>query len=242
VPKGAEIIAGRLRRSIIREELPAGTMLPPEPVLMEQFGVSRATLREALRILESEQLISIRRGPRGGAMVNSPSPEAAARFAGAVLAYRGATVAHVFMAKAAVESQAVWELAQAGDAEVVEILSKVHERASADATWAETSGAFRELHNLVVELTGNETLVFLAEILRWIVAKAADQAVAWHAAHGNDLREDIAHSHAAHARLIELIRDRKPEDAFVHWHRHLIAGGQRVLHGPGATTVLDLPE
>ncbi|EIV96383.1 transcriptional regulator, partial [Frankia sp. QA3] len=57
VPKTAELVAAHLRRQIVRGELHEGDALPPEAVLMEQFGVSRPTLREAFRVLESEALI-----------------------------------------------------------------------------------------------------------------------------------------------------------------------------------------
>ncbi|MCK9903482.1 GntR family transcriptional regulator, partial [Frankia sp. Cpl3] len=50
VPKTAELVAAQLRRQIVRGELVEGDALPPEAVLMEQFGVSRPTLREAFRV------------------------------------------------------------------------------------------------------------------------------------------------------------------------------------------------
>ena len=66
VPKTAELVASHLRRQIVRGELKEGDALPPESALMEHFGVLRPTLREAFRVLESEALISVRRGARGG--------------------------------------------------------------------------------------------------------------------------------------------------------------------------------
>src|SRR5580704_2051753 len=69
VPKTAELVAAELRRKIVRGELAEGDALPSEAALMADFAVSRPTLREAFRVLESESLISIRRGARGGARV-----------------------------------------------------------------------------------------------------------------------------------------------------------------------------
>jgi DNA-binding FadR family transcriptional regulator len=69
LPKAGELVARHLRNRIIRGELPEGTMLPSEHDLIRQFGVSRPTLREAIRVLESEQLLEITRGLHGGARV-----------------------------------------------------------------------------------------------------------------------------------------------------------------------------
>ena len=64
--KMADMVAGRIRQMIARGAITDGEWLPTEPELMEQFGVSRPTLREAFRVLESESLISVRRGAHGG--------------------------------------------------------------------------------------------------------------------------------------------------------------------------------
>src|SRR4051812_10355634 len=71
-PKLAHIVAQRLRRRIANGELPPGSSLPREADLMTQFGVSRPALREALRVLEAESLISLGRGARAGATVMAP--------------------------------------------------------------------------------------------------------------------------------------------------------------------------
>ena len=65
----AEIVADELRRQIIDGELVDGDLLPRQELLVEQFNVSLVSLREALRILETEGLVSVRRGNRGGAVV-----------------------------------------------------------------------------------------------------------------------------------------------------------------------------
>ena len=62
------MVAAELRRQIVLGKLKQDDQLPSENALMEQFGVSRPTLREAFRILESEGAITVRRGVRGGAV------------------------------------------------------------------------------------------------------------------------------------------------------------------------------
>ncbi len=72
VPRASELVADRLRSLIVDGVVPEGSTFPSEKELVSQLGVSRATLREALRILESEGLILTKTGPRGGIMVQRP--------------------------------------------------------------------------------------------------------------------------------------------------------------------------
>ncbi|OBK81184.1 FCD domain-containing protein [Mycobacterium sp. 1164985.4] len=81
----AEIVADELRRQIIEGELNDGDLLPRQEVLVEQFNVSLVSLREALRILETEGLVSVRRGNRGGAVVHAPAKANAAYMLGLLL-------------------------------------------------------------------------------------------------------------------------------------------------------------
>src|SRR3954462_6580915 len=73
VPKMAELVAGELRRQIVSRDLAGGDALASEADLMTRFGISRPTLREAFRVLESEGLIGVRRGAHGGARGKPPN-------------------------------------------------------------------------------------------------------------------------------------------------------------------------
>ncbi|MCB1772294.1 MAG: FadR family transcriptional regulator [Gammaproteobacteria bacterium] len=68
----ARQIADRIRQSIVEGRLGADDRLPGEAQLAEQFGVSRPTIREALKRLAAQHLIRSRRGPAGGTFVNRP--------------------------------------------------------------------------------------------------------------------------------------------------------------------------
>src|SRR5215208_176464 len=96
-PKTAELVAGTLRRMVVDGRLKEGDYLPNEAELMAHFGVSRPTLREAVRVLESERLVEVRRGSRTGARVRVPGPEIVARPAGLLLELSGATIADVMV-------------------------------------------------------------------------------------------------------------------------------------------------
>jgi DNA-binding FadR family transcriptional regulator len=73
--KAYEEVAARLREEIQDRVLPTGARLPNEVVLAEQFGVSRATLREALRLLAAQNLIRTAKGAGGGSYVTVPSAD-----------------------------------------------------------------------------------------------------------------------------------------------------------------------
>lgn len=74
-PKAAQRVAERIRGAIRAGELRDGDRLPPERILIEQFGYSRAIVREALRMLEEEGLISLHAGRNGGAVIRKPGTE-----------------------------------------------------------------------------------------------------------------------------------------------------------------------
>lgn len=79
VPKAADVLAAHLRESILGGGFQEGFQLPTERQLAESSGLSRASVREALRILEIEGLITTRPGRGGGSAVRRPSPESIQR-------------------------------------------------------------------------------------------------------------------------------------------------------------------
>lgn len=96
VLKVSQLVAEALRKRIALGIIKDGDLLPPEPELIEEFGVSRPTLREAIRILETEGLVTTTRGGRKGAQVHYPTPLQSARHAGLALQLRGATISDIF--------------------------------------------------------------------------------------------------------------------------------------------------
>src|SRR5213595_3714589 len=73
VARASSSIADQIRAAIVGGKLVEGERLPPERELAEQFGVSRVTVRDALRALEAMGLIEVRVGARGGAFVTAPT-------------------------------------------------------------------------------------------------------------------------------------------------------------------------
>src|SRR5271167_922567 len=78
VPKASEVLAGELRERILTGELAEGDPLPAERELVKQAQMSRATVREALRILEVQNLVRVKTGRAGGAFVQRPTTKSMA--------------------------------------------------------------------------------------------------------------------------------------------------------------------
>jgi GntR family transcriptional regulator, transcriptional repressor for pyruvate dehydrogenase complex len=101
--KISEIIARQIVRDIGRQHLPPGTMLPPEAAMLERFRVGRASLREALRILETYGLITIKPGPGGGPIVREVTSKQFARTSTFYFHLHGATLGDLLEARRAME-------------------------------------------------------------------------------------------------------------------------------------------
>jgi DNA-binding FadR family transcriptional regulator len=84
-------ITSEVRDGVAAGWLAEGERLGGERDLLAAYGASRATVREALRILEADGYVTVRRGPRGGAFVRRPTRQDLARTLSAHLELAGAT-------------------------------------------------------------------------------------------------------------------------------------------------------
>lgn len=238
-PKASQVIARDLRRRIVRGELASGVALPPEAELMERFGVSRPTLREAYRILESERLIRVVRGARGGARAAEPTIEVAAGYTALLLQVRGATLEDVYAARMVIEPPAARGFAERrrrGDLE--ELAACLAEEEAAIGTEA-AGAAFARFHQVVVEGSGSTALSVLTGLLVAIVASHHDAEIGSKRS-AEARRADNLRASRAHRRLAALIVEGDGPGAEVFWRRHMDRAGELLLGDLGRTTVVDL--
>jgi GntR family transcriptional repressor for pyruvate dehydrogenase complex len=92
VPKASDVLANLLKVRILSEGLQPGDRLPPEAEIIEQYKFSRGTVREALRMLEIDGIVAVRRGPRGGIAVTSPDVSRVTRSLALMFAFDGTPV------------------------------------------------------------------------------------------------------------------------------------------------------
>ena len=246
-PKTAELIADQLRGDIVRGVLKTGDTLPTEVILSKQFGVSRPTLREAIRILENESLIVSRRGSRGGVVVSSPDIAVAAKDFGLLLQMSGTTLADVYQARTVVEPAAARMLTQHHTRQDIEdftasvgALAVLVNDGVETADLREWSNAAYRFHDLIMERSGNQTLAIFSGVLREVVARHMSRA-ATSSDDRHEIEAQFKRTVRAFAKLVKLIEARDADGAEKFWRTHMQAATKGMLWGSLATeSVVDL--
>jgi DNA-binding FadR family transcriptional regulator len=167
-PRLAEYVAGILRDRIVNGELADGDSLPKQEDLMAEFRISRPTLREALRHLENEGLLTVRRGSIGGSVVEVPTAATSAYTFGLVLQSRRATIADLATAIEQIEPVAA-ALCAARPDRMKAVLPTLRENVDRTAQAIDDGEQFtrlsRQFHELLVGACGNETLIVMVGAL-----------------------------------------------------------------------------
>lgn len=231
-------IADEIRGLIVTGQLSEGESLGHEPDLVERFGVSRPSLREALRILEAEGLITVVRGVRGGVIVHEPDGRLTARSAALLLQARNVSLADVFEARSLVEPIAARTLAtmRGRRAAIKELRALIGEEEAVIDDPDAFGIANAAFHERLVALAGNQTLGIVAEMLHEIVAVAV--AAVSRGEDGGSLatrRRGLR----SQERLLALLEEGDGAAAEEHWRAHMQIVG-RVMLGQEASTVVDL--
>jgi DNA-binding FadR family transcriptional regulator len=237
--KTGELVAGDLRDRILRGELHEGDALPQESELMARYGVSRPTLREALRILESESLVTIRPGARGGPRITLPDVGLAGRYVGLLLQLSGTTIGDLFVARTIIEPQLVRLLAEQPDrGEAVALLRAIleEERQLVDDPIRFNAAATR-FHRTLIDQAGNQTLAVLAGSVWHLIEHHTSSA-----ANRNSGR--VAHydveALANHERLVDLVEVGASDDAERLWKRHMEGFRALMLRFEGGDHPIDV--
>jgi DNA-binding FadR family transcriptional regulator len=172
--RAAELVADRIRAAIIRGDVGQGDSLSTEAELTRAFSVSRPTLREAMRILEADDLIEINRGPRGGAKVKEvASSDFVARAVGQTLQVQKTTLRDVYEARCAIEPAAARLAALSGQrvAAAQALRDRIAEEYAALGDVKRLSHAVGNFHRTLLQWSGNKTLALLGEALHDILER-----------------------------------------------------------------------
>ena len=160
--KTSESVARDIVQDVVVGGLAEGDSLPSEARMLEQYGVSRESLREGLRLLEAQGLITLRRGPGGGPVVGTVDPANLGRVSTLYYHLVGANYGELFEAWAVAEGYLAERAARNEDRELVRATLEPYLLDGDGADFVESLESFvthhTEFHTAVGALAGNRVM------------------------------------------------------------------------------------
>ncbi len=203
-------IVKALQDFIIEGNLEHGTQLPPERTLAAHLGVSRFSLREALRVAEAQGLIEITRGRRP--RVVSPSPEAAAAVIALTLRRTRKTLLDLVAARQGLETQIARLAAlHADEGQIAELQETIEmlEKNRADAQICVEQDI--KFHDKLVEATDNVVFEIMLSPLGELLRDSREETI----------RQGVDRVISGHKAILSAIKKRDPEKAARTMYEHL---------------------
>jgi GntR family transcriptional regulator, transcriptional repressor for pyruvate dehydrogenase complex len=212
--KTAMLLAQRLVAEIADNNLAPGTPLPPEHEMLERYEVARGSLREALRFLEIQGVLTIKTGASGGPIVGRPGSRHLASILAMMLQLEHAHFNDVLEARQVMEPPLARLAADRMSDRQIEAL---HESVVRMREQIEDDGAFLEenqtFHTEIAEATGNHLFALLTSSLNWI----SDASVLG-VRYPLDARRSVCQEHG---RIQQAIADREGDRAEAAMSVHL---------------------
>lgn len=171
--KTALLVAKQIVEDIARRGNTVGDRLPPEHLMLEEYGVGRGTLRESLRYLELQGALTLKPGPGGGPIVQQPDAGTLAASLSLLLQFENAPFSTIMEARAVMEPPLARLAAQRRSPEALERLRANVESLRADSrdTAAFTAGS-EHFHALIAWGSGNALFGYLFDAMVGILAGA----------------------------------------------------------------------
>ncbi|MGV0836912.1 FadR/GntR family transcriptional regulator [Mycolicibacterium thermoresistibile] len=229
-PRRAKL-AGRAAEQIVADVVelgwPVGHVLGSETELLERYGVSRAVLREAIRLVEHQRVARMRRGTGGGLVVDEPDVDAVIGPAVIYLLRVGANLDEIFDTRIVLE-ELVAEIAsqRAGEADIEQI------RATLEQESTGTISNYRLLHEQLAQMTANPILELFVETF----SRLTDFHFRDPAALPAEIDDEV---HRAHDRIARAILANNPGLARERMRQHLRAEAEFIRSQPTTVQHLD---
>jgi GntR family transcriptional regulator, transcriptional repressor for pyruvate dehydrogenase complex len=220
----SEVIVEQVRQLMRQGQLKPGDRLPAERELCEYFGVSRVTVREALRMLESSGLVEIRVGARGGAFVTTPTSERVGDGLADLLSLSVISASDVTEVRLVLELGIVGLVCERATEQDLDALDDICARSEAALRDGDYSiGLSAEFHAHVARATHNPAVAMLVESFRGPILMSLEEAKATAPEMGElGTRE--------HKQFVDAVRRRDPEAATSIMRQHLERTAHRVGH------------
>jgi GntR family transcriptional regulator, transcriptional repressor for pyruvate dehydrogenase complex len=215
--KVCDHIVDQIRQAIADGHLKPGDKLPTEKELIEEFRVSRGTLREALRSLEGLGVLEIRQGVSGGPYVTEIGIERAKENFVSFFQFKKLTVEHLvevrLMLEPAIAANVATQITN-DDLGRLQELNKKCSRAMRHALVGELREDFLEFHRIIAGVTGNPILTFLLDVIKNLPVYGLD-------AGQKPTRRFAAEVLKGHIRIYEALKARDPEGARAEVSAHI---------------------
>lgn len=224
LPKLSHLVASKLRDQIVSGKLKPGSLLLPETQMVERFNVSRPTVREAMRILEAESLISIGRGMRRGAIVRGPNIGKAIEFTSFMLVSEGVTMSDMHEARMFMELPIIRRLQ--GEAlekaavelrECVDDMTANHKKKNYVAVVAGTN----RFHEALVRASGNKTMTLISAMLQSVSDEAYSVVISTDGDASRALDRNLEKTIAGYEGLCDLLAKGKSAEAAAFWNTYM---------------------
>ena len=217
VLKASDILAGRLRTLIVQGQFSPGDLLPTEREMVAESGLSRTSVRDALRVLESEGLITTKVGRAGGSMVRLPGRQSAARSVELFVRTHGIRIESLLECRVAVEPTLARLAARHRTAAQLEEMTRLNAQFTASV---DDVPLYKQInldwHLAVARASGNEPLTALMEAIAMPIRDASDYQ---HVTTG-ELRNGAVRAHSV---ILKAIADGDEESAYKRMERHVTA-------------------
>lgn len=215
VPKAADILANQLRSMIISGQLTPGSYLPAERQLVADSGLSRTSVRDGLRVLESEGLITTKVGRSGGSMITLPGRDAVARSVELFVRTHGIRMESLLDCRVAVEPTLAALAAKNRTAEQLEEIEELHiDFVNSVDNVARYKAVNLDWHLMIARTSGNEPLIAFMEAISRPIRDAMD--------YQHVTTPELRHTAvAAHTKILEAIRTQDEDAAFRRMARHV---------------------
>jgi DNA-binding FadR family transcriptional regulator len=225
--KKAESLAAELERCIVQRGWPIGESLGSEAELIDRYGVSRAVLREAIRIAEHHGAVRMRAGVKGGLIVTAPDAASVRRPATLFLDHADVTPENLLEVRAAIELSCVRLASERISPDSATRIRSVLERERRLQFESIETGQAHDFHVLLAELTGNAAMRLFVEILTGLTYERSGRAQIDSAS--------LEQMHAAHEAIARAVISGNAELAERRMAKHLAAIARYYIrHGDGS--------
>lgn len=164
-----EVVAEEIKSLMARKGLRPGDRLPGEAALIDHFGMAKSTIREAMRILETQGLIRTRTGPGGGSFVGEVTRDRARMLLGNYFYFHDLRVDDIYQLRCILEPELAADLAGELGVEVLDELRTIIRRYDAPSQTPEEERdqhiASLEFHKVLAREAANPVLGFMLDFL-----------------------------------------------------------------------------